>query len=110
LKLEAAVQRGSIVLLEDLGEKLDPNIENLLSKSTFFEDGFEKIILGENPIPYDNNFKLFMTTKLSNPHFSAETSIKLAIINFTVTLPGLEQQLLADVIKNEAPDIEIQRD
>jgi len=88
--LEAAIQKGSTVLLEDLGEKLDPNLENLLSKSTFTEEGADMINLGDKPIPYGPDFNLFMTTKLANPNFSAETCIKLAIINFTVTIPGLE--------------------
>lgn len=49
---------------------------------------------------YDDNFRLLITTKLANPHYLPETCIKLGIINFTVTFPGLEEQLLVDVMKN----------
>ena len=35
-----------------------------------------------------------MTTKMANPHYLPEVCIKVTIINFTVTLSGLEDQLL----------------
>lgn len=36
--------------------------------------------------------------------------IKVTIINFTVTMRGLEDQLLVDTIKCERPDLEEKRD
>ena len=62
--------------------------------------------MGDKPIQYSPHFKLFITTKLPNPHYLPETSIKVTIINFTVTMKGLEDQLLVDVVKNERPDLE----
>lgn len=35
---------------------------------------------------------------------------KVTIINFTVTMTGLEDQLLVDVVKNERPDLEAKKD
>lgn len=59
---------------------------------------------------YDPNFRLLITTKLPNPHYLPETCIKLSVINFTVTFPGLEEQLLVDVMKSQEPEIEQQKD
>jgi dynein heavy chain len=50
-----------------------------------------QINLGDNPIPYNENFQLFVCTKLSNPHFMPELGIKMAIINFSVNADGLEE-------------------
>jgi dynein heavy chain len=50
-----------------------------------------------------------MTTKLANPHYLPEVCIKVTIINFTVTMSGLEDQLLSDVVGIERPDLESQR-
>jgi len=47
-----------------------------------------------------------MTTKMPNPHYLPEVCIKVTIINFTVTMLGLEAQLLGLVVKAERPDIE----
>ena len=43
---------------------------------------------------------------MPNPHYLPETCIKVTIINFTVTMDGLTDQLLGDVVKAERPDIE----
>jgi dynein heavy chain, axonemal len=61
------------------------------------------IRFADNDIDYDPNFRLYMTTKLPNPNYLPEVFIKVSIINFTVTFDGLEDQLLADVVKNEQP-------
>lgn len=74
------------------------------------DEGLDKINFGDRPIIYDQKFKLFITTKLPNPHFLPEICIKLTIINFTVTFDGLEEQLLVDVVINEAPEVEKERD
>jgi dynein heavy chain len=41
-------------------------------------------------VEWDNNFKMFLTTKLGNPSYSPEIMAKTMIINYTVTIQGLE--------------------
>ena len=74
------------------------------------EGGIKQIKLGDAIVDYDHLFKLFMTTKMPNPHYSPEVCIKVTLINFTVTQEGLEEQMLADVVVKERPDVEKQRD
>jgi len=50
---------------------------------------------------YDDKFRLYMTSRLGNPHFSPELAAKATIIDFTVTQGGLEQQLLGRLISKE---------
>ena len=50
--------------------------------------------LGDSDVPYSNEFRFYITTKLANPHYLPETFVKVTLINFTVTLRGLEDQLL----------------
>ncbi|KAJ3101998.1 Dynein heavy chain 6, axonemal [Phlyctochytrium planicorne] len=107
--LENAIRTGQAVLLEDVGEQLDPAIEPLLLKQTVRQGGRLLMKLGDSLVEYDRNFKLYMTTKLANPHYLPEVCIKVTIINFTVTKLGLEGQLLADVARLERPELEEQR-
>lgn len=93
------------VLCEDIGEFLEP----VLLKQTFMSGGRLLIRLGDSDIDYDRNFRFYMTSKMANPHYLPEVCIKVTIINFTVTLSGLEDQLLSDVVGLERSDLEEQR-
>ena len=104
--LENCIRIGMPVLLEELGEVLDPSLEPILLKQTFVQGGRLLIRLGDSDIDYDKNFKFYMMTKMANPHYLPEVCIKVTIINFTVTRLGLEDQLLSDVVSLERPDLE----
>jgi len=49
--------------------------------------------------------RLYMTTKLRNPHYAPEVSVKVSLLNFFVTPEGLEDQLLGTVVTQERPDL-----
>jgi dynein heavy chain len=106
-----AVRNGVPVLIEDLEEQLNPGIDPILNRQEYVGDGgIKQIKLGDAIIDYDNNFKLYMTTKMPNPHYPPEVCIKVTLINFTVTTQGLEEQLLGDVVIKEKPEVEERRD
>ncbi|XP_031357040.1 dynein heavy chain 6, axonemal isoform X2 [Photinus pyralis] len=107
--LETAIRIGLSVLLEEVEETLDPTLAPILLKQTFLQGGRMLIRLGDSDIEYDSNFRFYITTKLSNPHYLPEICIQVTIVNFTVTPSGLEDQLLADVVRLERPDFEKQR-
>ena len=66
------------VLLENVGEELDPMLEPLLLKQTFKQGGSLCIRLGDSTIEYSQDFKFYITTKLRNPHYLPETSVKVS--------------------------------
>lgn len=41
--------------------------------------------LGDTVIPYHEDFRLYITTKLPNPHYTPEVFTKLTLINFTLS-------------------------
>ena len=104
--LEGAIRIGSPVICEDLGEQVDPSLEPVLLKAVVTQGGRQVLRLGETDVDYDENFRFYMTSKLPNPHYLPELCIKVTLINFTVTIGGLEDQLLGDVVAQERPDLE----
>ena len=168
--LENCIQFGTPVLIENVGEELDPSLEPLLLKQTFKQGegvwrdvckgvglwGYECcrespyvplpffsyssllplsfplpslllpssfpppslpppsllppcftlggvwcIKLGDNTIEYSADFRLYITTKLRNPHYLPELSTKVTLLNFMITPEGLEDQLLGIVVAKE---------
>uniref|UniRef100_A0A8C5T8B7 Dynein axonemal heavy chain 1 n=1 Tax=Malurus cyaneus samueli TaxID=2593467 RepID=A0A8C5T8B7_9PASS len=107
--LENTITFGKPFLLENVGEELDPVLEPVLLKETFKQQGNTVLKLGDTVIPYHEDFKMYITTKLPNPHYSPEVSTKLTLINFTLSPSGLEDQLLGEVVAAERPDLEEDR-
>lgn len=50
-----------------------------------------------------------MTTTNPNPHYSPETFVKVCIINFAITLKGLEDQMLGVLVAEESPELEAEK-
>eukprot|EP00658_Telonema_sp_P-2_P017409 TRINITY_DN16762_c0_g1_i7.p1 TRINITY_DN16762_c0_g1~~TRINITY_DN16762_c0_g1_i7.p1 ORF type:complete len:1536 (+),score=415.75 TRINITY_DN16762_c0_g1_i7:265-4872(+) len=108
--LESAIQVGSPVLLENVGEELDAALDPVLLRQAIKQGGRMVLKLGEKEVEYDPNFRLYITTKLPNPTFTPELQIKVNVINFTVTRKGLEDQSLSDVVAFERSDLQERSD
>ena len=62
--------------------------------------------MGDKELTWSNDFKLFLHTKLSNPHYPPEICVKVTLLNFMITTEGLEDQLLGIVVARERPELE----
>merc|ERR1719158_956623 len=98
---------GQPLIIENIGEYIDPVLEPVLSRSTVRRGGMVFIKLGDkDDVEYDANFRLYLQTKIPNPHYQPEVAAQTTLINFTVTEKGLEDQLLAVVVQFERSDLE----
>ncbi|XP_043973511.1 dynein axonemal heavy chain 11 isoform X1 [Gambusia affinis] len=102
--IEQALVCGETILIENLPEKVDPVLGNLLGKRTIKRG--RCILIGDKECEYNKNFQLILHTKLANPHFPPELQAETTLINFTVTPQGLGDQLLGQVVSSERPDLE----
>ncbi|CAH1639911.1 unnamed protein product [Spodoptera littoralis] len=102
--IEKAIIKGETVLFENIGETVDPVLDPLLGR-TLIKKG-RAIKIGDKEVEYSPNFRLILHTKLANPHYKPEMQAQTTLVNFTVTRDGLEDQLLAEVVKAERPDLE----
>jgi dynein heavy chain len=106
--IKIPLQDGGAVMIENIENEVDPMLDPLLEKQ-FIKKGRNFIIkLADQDLDYDQNFMLYMTSRLANPHFSPELAAKTTIIDFTVTQGGLEQQLLGRLISKEQKSLEEQ--
>uniref|UniRef100_A0AAQ5ZFV7 Dynein axonemal heavy chain 11 n=1 Tax=Amphiprion ocellaris TaxID=80972 RepID=A0AAQ5ZFV7_AMPOC len=102
--IEQAVVAGDTVLIENLEETIDPVIDPLLGRHTIKKGSCIKV--GDKECFFHPGFRLILHTKLANPHYKPEIQAQTTLINFTVTRDGLEDQLLAQVVNQERPDLE----
>ncbi|KAF2978605.1 hypothetical protein EK904_004182 [Melospiza melodia maxima] len=102
--LEQALAAGDLVLIENLEESVDPVLGPLLGRETIKKGRYIKI--GDKECALHPAFRLILHTKLANPHFQPELQAQCTLINFSVTRDGLEEQLLAAVVRLERPDLE----
>jgi len=108
--IENAIQFGHPVLLENVPEAIDPVLESVLLKQIVTVGGISTIRLGDNTVEYDPAFKLYITTKLSSPHYPPETCVKVNLLNFMATEDGLQDQMQGIVVKVEEPVLEAKRE
>ncbi|KAL5251273.1 hypothetical protein ACHWQZ_G016836 [Mnemiopsis leidyi] len=108
--LENSIQFGTPVLLQNVQESLDPSLAPILDKAVIKQGGRLLIKLGDKEVDYNPDFKFYITTRLSNPHYTPEIATKTTIVNFAVKEVGLEAQLLGIVVRRERIDLEEQKD
>jgi dynein heavy chain len=101
-----ALQNGNVLMIEAIGQDIDPMLDPLLSRQFVKRGNGYTVKLGSEDVDKGASFKLYLQTKLINPHYKPETAAQCTIINFIVTESGLEDQFLAHVVRVEKPDLE----
>ena len=105
-KVVSAVEYGFPILIEGVGEDIDPALDPLLFRQVFTKAGQSFMQLGASTIPYHKSFRLYMVTYAANPQYAPEVAAKVTLMNFIVTPVGLTQQLLTLAVKAVRPDLE----
>lgn len=108
--IEFAIETGQSVLVENIQETIDAILAPVYGRAIIKRGKNRYLKIGDKELGLNDKFRLFFHTKLSNPHYAPEIQAECTIINFTVTESGLEDQLLALVVKKERPDLASQKE
>lgn len=108
--LEAAIESGNPVLIENLEHSIDAVIAPVYSRQIINRGRSKYIKMGDKELSLSPQFNLYLHTKLQSPHYPPEIQAECTLINFTVTETGLEDQLLSLVVKKERPDLAAQKE
>ena len=96
-----------MVLIEDLNEEIPSCLTTVLGRCiTVSSTGEPQLQLMDKFVPYDASFRLVLHTFVSNPHLKPEAQAQTTLINFSVTLNALAEQLVSIVMAQERPDLE----
>lgn len=104
--LENALIQGQPVLLENVGQTLDPGLHSVLAGNVVQQSDGQFVQFRGKMIEFNGNFRLYMTTSLRNPTYDPETAVLVTVLNFMITETGLRDQLLAAVVNQEKPDLQ----
>eukprot|EP00966_Prymnesium_polylepis_P206274 4779736-Prymnesium_polylepis.1 len=107
-QLEGAMAAGISLIIENLvHDTFDPELQPLLNKEVVHNAGRRLTIqLFNQSCEYSDTFSLYLCTKLANPHYTPEVAAVLAVVDFTVTMGGLELQLLSRIVEMREPGLE----
>ncbi|RLN47693.1 hypothetical protein BBJ29_000554 [Phytophthora kernoviae] len=90
-------------------ESIDASLEPVIMRQVYKKGRTWFLQFAGEEIEVDPRFRLYLHTKLPNPHYRPEILAYCTLIDFSVTEKGLEDQLLANVVNLEQPDLETQK-
>jgi dynein heavy chain len=104
-----AMEKGQVFLIENMDENFDCKLMPIISKIYYVRGKKNYVMIDDNEVEVHKDFKVYLHTKLSNPHYEPCIHSEITMINFSVTQEGLEEQLLGLVVKHERSDMAAQK-
>ncbi|XP_023213444.1 dynein heavy chain 5, axonemal-like [Centruroides sculpturatus] len=100
-RLEESLSAGYPLLIEDVGEELDPVLDDIIDKNFVKTGTMSKVMVGDRECDVTEGFRLYLATGLPDPVYDPETYARTCLVDFAVTPEGLEDQLLCRIILTE---------
>ncbi|XP_046384032.1 dynein axonemal heavy chain 12-like [Ischnura elegans] len=100
--IATSITQGAPVLLENFCGTVDPAFLPLIKREYVENGGRLFIVLESKTLCIHKNFRLYVTSSISEPEFVPDVYAMFTIVNFSVSKEGLEDQLLSvavDIIK-----------
>ncbi|KAK7096855.1 hypothetical protein V1264_003902 [Littorina saxatilis] len=106
--LELAVRFGKTLIIQEM-DGVEPVLFPLLRGDLTAMGPRYVCQIGDKTIDYNEEFRLFMTTRNPNPEIPPDAAAVITEVNFTTTRAGLTGQLLGITIQHEKPELEVRK-
>ncbi len=96
---------GKTLIIQEM-DTVEPVLYPLMRRD-FQSQGPRYVVqIGDKVVDFNENFKLYITTRNTSPELTPDAVAVTTIVNFTTTRAGLTGQLLGTTIKHEKPELE----
>ena len=68
---------------------MDPGLDPIISRQVIKKQGRSVIRIRDKDVEFNDNFKIFLCSRVSDPELTPEIFAKCCIINFSVVKEGL---------------------
>ena len=106
--IETAIGSDLELLLDQIFLDIDDTLDSGAASSQGPVTG-KRLFWKGKELEWHPNFRIFFVCSLVNPQFDAQLSARTTIVNFSMTMAGLEDQLLNVIVKTVDPDLEKNR-
>ena len=86
-----SVRMGKILFIQGIGEIIDNIFDPVLHKNIETRGGIKVVVIAGAVVEYNKDFRLYLSTTLSAPHYSPETLNKVNLLDFSITDEGLKE-------------------
>lgn len=84
-KVVAAIQNGDTVIIENCPQDIDAALNPVLQRAVIRKGSNLFLKIGGEDCEYHPTFRLYLQSRLSNPHYRPEVFATCTLINFIVT-------------------------
>ena len=103
--VEESVTTGKPLLLRDMDYTIHPDILALIKTLYSVEGMASKAFLFGKEIDVSPFFRLYVGSRANNPILITEDAARLTVVDCSITVPALENQLLSSLMETEKPDL-----
>ena len=107
-QLELAVRFGKTLVIQEM-DTIEPVLYPIMRRDLQSQGPRYVVQIGDKVVDYNADFKLYITTRNTNPILPPDGMAITTIVNFTTTRAGLTGQLLAATIQHEKPELETKK-
>jgi hypothetical protein len=103
--LEDCILSGRHMLLDNVTERVDSILYSVIRNRVLTTGKRVTLALGARQVEYTSSFRLMLACALTSPTFSEDLAAHVNVIDFSMTMEGLQRQLLDLVLDNDKNDV-----